>query len=85
MADDIIEAGVGSDVDESRPKVPSVPWLANSVVEEGFVRRTRALLRTAPLHRLADVLGWQAFDSNPYDPRVLCLAAIDAVIAQLPK
>jgi hypothetical protein len=83
MADDIIEAGMGFDVDESRPEVPSVPWLANSVVEEGFVRRTRALLRTAPLHRLADVLGWQAFDSNPYDPRVLCLAAIDVVIARM--
>jgi hypothetical protein len=57
--------------------------VAGSVTEEGFVRRTRALLRTAPLHRLAQATSWQDWDSTPYDPRVLSLAAIDAVIARM--
>lgn len=57
--------------------------VAGSVTEEGFLRRTRALLRTAPLHRLAQATSWQDWDSAPYDPRVLSLAAIDAVIARM--
>ena len=64
-------------------RAAALPLLAGSVAEEGFIRRTRALLRTAPLHRLADVTSWQAWADGPYDPRVLSLAAIDAVIARM--
>jgi hypothetical protein len=64
-------------------RTPGVPIVAGSVTEEGFLRRTRALLRTAPLHRLAQATSWQDWDSAPYDPRVLSLAAIDAVIARM--
>jgi hypothetical protein len=64
-------------------RAASVPIVAGSVTEMGFVRRTRALLRTAPLHRLAQATSWQDWDSAPYDPRVLSLAAIDAVIARM--
>lgn len=64
-------------------RATGVPMVAGSVTEEGFVRRTRALLRTAPLHRLAQATSWQDWDSAPYDPRVLSLAAIDAVIARM--
>ena len=64
-------------------RAAGVPIVAGSVTEEGFVRRTRALLRTAPLHRLAQATSWQDWDSAPYDPRVLSLAAIDAVIARM--
>lgn len=60
-----------------------VPVVAASVLEEGFVRRTRALLRTAPLHRLAGATSWQDWDATAYDPRVLALAAIDAVVARM--
>ena len=64
-------------------RAAAVPMVAGSVTEQGFVRRTRALLRTAPLHRLAQATSWQDWDSTPYDPRVLSLAAIDAVIARM--
>lgn len=57
--------------------------MAGSVQEEGFVRRTKALLRTAPLHRLVQTTSWQDWESSAYDPRVLSLAAIDAVIARM--
>jgi hypothetical protein len=64
-------------------RAPRVPAAAGSVQEEGFVRRTRTLLRTAPLHRLAQTTSWQDWESSDYDPRVLSLAAIDAVIARM--
>lgn len=62
---------------------PRVPALVGSVEEEGFVRRTQALLRTAPLHRLAHATSWKDWENSDYDPRVLSLAAIDAVIARM--
>jgi hypothetical protein len=60
-----------------------VPPLVGSVLEEGFIRRTKALLRTAPLHRLAGTSGYQGWGEATYDPRVLALAAIDAVVARM--
>jgi hypothetical protein len=60
-----------------------VPWLASSVLEEGFVRRTKSLLRTAPIHRMAQTSGRQDWDAELYDPRVLAMAAIDAVISRM--
>jgi hypothetical protein len=56
--------------------------VAGSVAEEGFLRRIRTLLRTAPMHRLAAITGWQEWKDAPYDPRVLSLAIIDAVVAR---
>ena len=83
MPEENAEAGDAPEREDGRPAAPGVPFLAGSVVEEGFVRRTRALLRTAPLHRLADVTNWQSWADGPYDPRVLSLAAIDAVIVRM--
>jgi hypothetical protein len=60
-----------------------VPRLASSVLEEGFVRRTKSLLRTAPIHRMAQTSAWQDWDDELYDPRVLAMAAIDAVISRM--
>ena len=56
--------------------------VASSVAEEGFVRRVRTLLRTAPVHRLAAITGWREWKDAPYDPRVLSQAIIDAVVAR---
>jgi hypothetical protein len=60
-----------------------VPTSAGSVLEEGFLRRTKALMRTAPLHRLSQTTSWQGWDEDLYDTRVLALAAIDAVVARM--
>jgi hypothetical protein len=68
---------------DAAQRAARVPAAAGSVQEEGFVRRTRTLLRTAPLHRLAQTTSWQDWESSDYDPRVLSLAAIDAVIARM--
>lgn len=67
----------------TRPAPPRRLPAAGSVVESAFVRRTRTLLRTAPLHGLATKTSWQGWDSDLYDPRVLALAAIDAVVARM--
>ncbi len=56
--------------------------VTGSVVEEGFLRRIRTLLRTAPVHRLAAITGWRDWSDAPYDPRVLAQAIIDAVVAR---
>jgi hypothetical protein len=82
MPDEDVSAESQGSPSASR-RTADVPIVAGSVMEEGFVRRTRALLRTAPLHRLAQATSWQDWDSAPYDPRVLSLAAIDAVIARM--
>jgi hypothetical protein len=60
-----------------------VPLAAGPVLEEGFLRRTKALMRTAPLHRLSQTTSWQGWDEELYDTRVLALAAIDAVVARM--
>jgi hypothetical protein len=81
-------AGAESEPDAAGPRDPALverrPVLeqAGSVVEEGFVRRVRTLLRTAPVHRLAAITGWREWKDAPYDPRVLSQAIIDAVVAR---
>lgn len=82
MSDENANARSDGTLIAPRPRA-DIPMVAGSVREEGFVRRTRALLRTAPLHRLAQATSWQDWDATPYDPRVLSLAAIDAVIARM--
>jgi hypothetical protein len=64
-------------VDTATPRLPLVdaPW-----VDDSFVRRVRALLRTAPLHDLEAGKGQRDGDWAPYDLRGLALAAIDTVI-----
>ncbi len=64
-------------VDATTPRLPLVdaPW-----VDDSFVRRVRALLRTAPLHDLEASKGQRDGDWRPYDLRGLALAAIDTVI-----
>ncbi len=79
-------AGEGQEVAAGTPDAvrrPRVPRVVGSVAEEGFLRRTQALLRTAPLHHLARNTSWKDWESSEYDPRVLSLAAIDAVIARM--
>lgn len=53
-----------------------------SVVDASFVRRVKAMLPTAPIHRLAEITGWREWGDAGYDPRVLAVTAIDAVIAR---
>src|SRR5574340_1281934 len=74
---------IPQDEDVSTQAARAVPAAAGSVLEEGFIRRTRALLHTAPLHRLAGVTSWQDWETTAYDPRVLAMAAIDAVVARM--
>lgn len=64
-------------VDTATPRLPlaDAPW-----VDDSFVRRVRALLRTAPLHDLESGKSLRDGDWSPYDLRGLGLAAIDTVI-----
>jgi hypothetical protein len=64
-------------VDTAAPRLPltDAPW-----VDDSFVRRVRALLRTAPLHDLEAGKSQREGDWSPYDLRGLALAAIDTVI-----
>jgi hypothetical protein len=64
-------------VDTAAPRLPltDAPW-----VDDSFVRRVRALLRTAPLHDLEVGKAQREGDWTPYDLRGLALAAIDTVI-----
>ena len=64
-------------VDTAAPRLPltDAPW-----VDDSFVRRVRALLRTAPLHDLEVGKAQREGDWSPYDLRGLALAAIDTVI-----
>lgn len=64
-------------VDTATPRLPlsDAPW-----VDDSFVRRVRALLRTAPLHDLEAGKALRDGDWSPYDLRGLALAAIDTVI-----
>ena len=64
-------------VDAATPRLPLVdaPW-----VDDSFVRRVRALLRTGPLHDLEAGKALRDGDWSPYDLRGLALAAIDTVI-----
>jgi hypothetical protein len=81
-------AGAESEPGAAGPRDPAqverrpVVELAGSVADEGFVRRVRTLLRTAPVHRLAAITGWREWKDAPYDPRVLSQAIIDAVVAR---
>ena len=63
--------------DTTTPRLPLAdpPW-----VDDSFVRRVRALLRTAPLHDLEATKALRDGDWSPYDLRGLALAAIDTVI-----
>lgn len=64
-------------VDTTTPRLPLAdpPW-----ADDSFVRRVRALVRTAPLHDLEAGKGQREGDWTPYDLRGLALAAIDTVI-----
>lgn len=64
-------------IDSAAPRLPIAdpPW-----VDDSFVRRVRALLRTAPLHDLGAGKPLRDGDWSPYDLRGLALVAIDTVI-----
>jgi hypothetical protein len=64
-------------VDAATPRLPltDAPW-----VDDSFVRRVRALVRTIPLHDLEAGKAQREGDWSPYDLRGLALAAIDTVI-----
>ena len=64
-------------VDAATPRLPLTdpPW-----VDDSFVRRIRALLRTGPLHELEATKALRDGDWSPYDLRGLALVAIDTVI-----
>ncbi len=64
-------------VGATTPRLPlsDAPW-----VDDSFVRRVRALLRTGPLHDLEAGKALREGDWRPYDLRGLALAAIDTVI-----
>ena len=64
-------------VETATPRLPlrDPPW-----VDDSFVRRVRALLRTGPLHDLETTKALRDGDWSPYDLRGLALAAIDTVI-----
>ena len=64
-------------VDAATPRLPITdpPW-----VDDSFVRRIRALLRTGPLHELEAGKALRDGDWSPYDLRGLALVAIDTVI-----
>ena len=64
-------------VDTATPRLPITdpPW-----VDDSFVRRIRALLRTGPLHELDASKSLRDGDWSPYDLRGLALVAIDTVI-----
>lgn len=54
-----------------------------TVGDESFARRAQVLLRTHPLHQMRDRAGRQAWpNERAYDPLVLSLAGLDAVIAR---
>lgn len=84
------EAGsLFDDAPSSQPPAPPVDHRAlarsfgvPSVVEASFPRRVKAMLPTAPIHRLAEITGWRDWSDAGYDPRVLAVAAVDAVIAR---
>src|SRR6266511_3304160 len=76
------QAATGPPADRQPPRRRPVLEVTGSVVEEGFLRRIRTLLRTAPVHRLAAITGWRDWSDAPYDPRVLAQAIIDAVVAR---
>ncbi|MFE2850125.1 hypothetical protein ACFXJO_03210 [Streptomyces lavendulae] len=52
------------------------------VAEPGFVRRSSALARGTPLHRINQRQAWQRFPRGLYDPRTLALAALEAVVSR---
>jgi hypothetical protein len=64
-------------VETATPRLPLTdpPW-----VDDSFVRRIRALLRTSPLHELETTKALRDGDWSPYDLRALGLVAIDTVI-----
>lgn len=54
-----------------------------TVADESFHRRVRTLLRSAPVHRLAELVSRQGLEhADRFDLRVLSLAAIDDVMAR---
>jgi hypothetical protein len=64
-------------VETATPRLPLAdpPW-----VDDSYVRRIRALLRTVPLHELEATKALRDGDWSPYDLRGLALVAIDTVI-----
>ncbi|MGH8904448.1 MAG: hypothetical protein ACRDYA_22890 [Egibacteraceae bacterium] len=54
--------------------------MADPIGDDGFVRRTKALARTAPVHELEANKHAREGDWSTYDLRALALAAIDEVI-----
>jgi hypothetical protein len=64
-------------VETATPRLPLTdpPW-----VDDSYVRRIRALLRTSPLHELEATKTLRDGDWSPYDLRGLALVAIDTVI-----
>jgi hypothetical protein len=64
-------------VETATPRLPLTdpPW-----VDDSYVRRIRALLRTGPLHELEATKTLRDGDWSPYDLRGLALVAIDTVI-----
>lgn len=62
---------------------PVTPGVRSAVFDESFARSAQVLLRTHPLHQLRDRAGRQAWPAErSYDPLVLALAGLDAVIAR---
>jgi hypothetical protein len=62
---------------------PATELVGTTAAEEGFHRRTRALLRSAPVHRLAELASRQLWEhAESFDLRVLSLAAMDDVMAR---
>lgn len=52
------------------------------VADVSFTKRLRAMLPTAPVHRLSAITNRQEWAGAAYDARALSIAAIDAVIAR---
>lgn len=74
----------GDELPDGPTLLPRPPLeLAGSVADAGFHRRIQTLLRSAPLQRLAEITAWQDWKDRAYDPRVLGVAALDAVIARM--
>ncbi|NUS44967.1 MAG: hypothetical protein HOQ24_14925 [Mycobacteriaceae bacterium] len=50
--------------------------------DRSFSARMKTLLRTEPIHQIADVAGQRAWADAGFDLHTLCLAAIDAVVSR---
>jgi hypothetical protein len=57
--------------------------IGDSVVfDRSFTARMKTLLRTEPIHQIADVAGQRSWSDAGFDLHTLCLAAIDAVVSR---